>query len=236
MKTLSIQRILATGAIAVLFTLPGSTTAAPNDEGDSSTQVSLSATASRPVANEMVQARVFASAKGASFKVVSEQVKRQLDEAIRIIKANDKVKFQSGGVRTSSNQHSSLGKALEWSMQSDLQLESKSVQDMSELLGKLDMLGIGGVYFYPTPQTRKKVEDEVVKDAIAAFHERAKLIAATFGKKYKVTKLNVINQGNYGPIRGGFAVAEVAPASSMPLQSGESQVTVMVSGEIELDR
>jgi len=236
MKTLSIQRILTTSAIAALFALPCGALAAPDGDGDSSTQVSLSVTATRSVANEVVQARVFASAKGGSFKIVSDEVKRQLDEAIRIIKANDKVKFQSGGMHTSSNRHLSASRSLEWNMQSDLLLESKSVQNMSELLGKLNMLGIGGVDFYPTPQTRKKVEDEVVKDAIAAFHERAKLIAATFGKKYKVSKLNVGNQGIYSPIRSGLAFAQANSASSIPLQSGESLVTVTVSGEIELDR
>ena len=197
--------------------------------------VDLSAEASRPAANDMVRASVYSEASGKNPAELAQRVNADIAEALKLIRAKTGVSVKSGQQAT----YPVYGQAQKidgWRMRSELVLESKDQASVSELLGKLQQmrLAVGNVNLLPSPETRRRVEDEATREAIRAFQSRAAVIAEQLGKGWKLKQLNV-QQGGGMPqpmmMARGAMVAEAAPA---PLEAGESLVTTNVSGQIEL--
>ena len=199
--------------------------------------VDLSAEASRPAANDMVRATVFAEASGSNPAELARRVNQDIAEGLKTIKAKAGVSVKSGHQSTfpvyAQNQ-----KIESWRMHSELVLESRDAAAVSELLGQLQQmrLAIGSVSQLPAPETRRKVEDEATRDAIGAFRQRAAVVADVLGKPYKIRHLNIQQSGQMPPmpIMRASRTAMAAEAVPPPLEAGESLVTTTVSGQIEL--
>ena len=89
-----------------------------------------------------------------------------------------------------------------------------------------------------TINTEKKLTDATetaLKEAIAAFKARAKLVGDTLGKSWRIKQLSVGSSGGRPPVyprmKSALMAAEAVP---MPLEGGDSAVTVNISGQIEL--
>jgi predicted secreted protein len=198
--------------------------------------VDLAAEANRPAANDQLRATIFAEASGATPGELSAQVNKLIDEALKTAKAYPTVKTQSGGSATYPI-YAKGGKIEAWRMRSELALESGDSAALSELLGKLQTaLGVSNLVLQPSTETRKRVESEAMVDAIAAFKERAQTIADALGMSYRIKQLAVNTSGrNSAPLLRANARAMVADATPMPVEAGESQVSVSVSGQIEVE-
>lgn len=199
--------------------------------------VDLAAEASRPAANDMVRASVYSEVSGKNPAELAQRVNADIAEALKLIRTKSGVSVKSG--QNSTYPLYNQGQKIDgWRMRSELVLESKDQGSVSELLGKLQQmrLAVGDVSMLPSPETRRKVEDESTREAIRAFQNRAAVIAEQLGKGWKIKQLNV-QQGGQMPMpmmraaRGVMMAAEAAPA---PLEAGESLVTTNVSGQIEL--
>ena len=199
--------------------------------------VDLSAEASRPAANDMVRASVYSEASGKSPAELAQRVNADIAEALKLIRSQAGISVKSGQQSTYPvyNQDQKIDS---WRMRSELVLESKDQGGVSELLGKLQQmrLAVGEVSLLPSPETRRKVEDEATREAIQAFQSRADVIAQQLGKRWKIKQLNVQQGGGrpqpmYRAARGMAMSSKAAPA---PLEAGESLVTTTVGGQIEL--
>ena len=198
--------------------------------------VELSAEASRPAVNDLIRATVSAEASGTTPGELSRQVNSQIAEALKTAKAYPAIKTQSGGTSTYPV-YAKSGKIESWRMRSELSLESGDAAALSDLLGKLQAsLGVSNLQLQPSPETRKKVEEQAMIDAIAAFKGRAKVIAEAFGTPYRIKQLTVKTSGRtVQPMDRGAAKAMAMDATPMPVEAGESQVSATVSGQIELE-
>ncbi|MDR2690130.1 MAG: SIMPL domain-containing protein [Azoarcus sp.] len=196
--------------------------------------ITLSAEAVQNAPNDLVQATVTAQASASTPKAAANAVKLLVTEAEAIMKTHDTIKYRSGGTHTFAGWHN-----RKWQMSSELLLESGDVAALSELLGQLQekQLIVENVRFTPAPQTRQTAEDKAIQEAIASFHARAGLVAKTLGKPYKIRKLDIgMNARLGGPVFFEENKRSFAPAATaMPLEAGESQIRMIVSGEIELE-
>ena len=203
------------------------------------TTVDLTAEASRPAANDMVRATVFAEASGSNPGELARRVNQDISEGLKFIKARPGVSVKSGRQSTfpvySQNQ-----KIESWRVRSELILESRDAAAVSDLLGQLQQmrLAVGDVSQLPTPETRRKVEDEATREAIAAFRQRAAVVAEVLGKPYKIRHLSIQQSGQMPPMpmpraSRGMA-AGMAAAPPVPMEAGESLLTANVSGQIEV--
>ena len=201
------------------------------------TTVDLTAEASRPAANDMVRATVFAEANGNNPADLARRVNQDIAEGLKVIKSKPGISVKSG--RQSTFPVYGQGQKIEgWRMHSELVLESRDAAAVSELLGQLQQmrLAVSGVSQLPTPETRRKVEDEATREAIAAFRQRAAVVAEVFGKPYTIRHLSIQQSGQMPPmpmLRASRA-AMAADAAPLPLEAGESLLTTNVSGQIEL--
>ncbi len=215
---------------AALFA--GTTHASP----PSATTIDLSAEAMRPAANDLAVATAYFEASDASPAAVARQVNRTIAAALETAKSFGAVKTQSGATQTWPV-YGKNGRSIEgWRMRSEIRLESRDIAAMSELLGKLQAtLAVSQIGMEPAPETRLKAVEEATVEAIRAFEQRAQLVSTTLGKAYRIRHLSIGDSGYRPPImprmRAAVMSAEAAPA---PLEAGESQVGVAVSGTIEL--
>jgi predicted secreted protein len=202
------------------------------------TTVDLTAEASRPAANDMVRATVFAEASGSNPAELARRVNQDIAEGLTVIKARPGVSVKSGRQSTfpvySQNQ-----KIESWRIRSELILESRDAAAVSDLLGQLQQmrLAISDVSQLPTPETRRKVEDEATREAIAAFRQRAAVVAEVLGKPYMIRHLSIQQSGQMPPmpmLRASRAMAAEAATPPVPMEAGESLVTTTVSGQVEV--
>lgn len=199
--------------------------------------VNLSSEASRPAANDLMQATLSAEASGATPAELSRRVNQAVAEALKLVKAYPAIKVQSGG--TSTYPVYAKGGAIEsWRMRSEISLESGDTASLSELLGKLQTsLAVSSLRMLPSPETRRTAENAAILDAIDLFKARAKLVADAQGKSYGIRELSVSTGGHFAPpvpvLRAAKAMS--ADAAPMPIESGESLVSVSVSGRIEIE-
>lgn len=199
--------------------------------------VELAAEASGPAANDLAVAVLYAERSGTSAAAVAREVNRDIAAALELSRAQGAVKVQSGNVSTwPVYGKDGQGRIAAWRMRSELRLESTDTAAMSELVGKLqETLALAHLTMEPAPETRRKAVADVTVDALRAFEARAKLIADTLGRRYRIAHLAVGDHGLQPPpmprMRAAVMAAEAAPA---PLEGGESRVSVHVSGRIEL--
>ncbi|MFA7293004.1 MAG: SIMPL domain-containing protein [Rhodocyclaceae bacterium] len=199
------------------------------------TTIDLSAEASRPAANDLARATVFAEATSTSPGEAAKKVNPLVAEAIDTAKTYARIKVQTAATHTYPV-YAKGGKIEAWRMRSEIALESTDTAALSELLGKLQAnMGVSGVTLNPSPETRKKAESEATLEAIAAFKGRAKLVADALGKPYRIKHLAIGGQ-QYRPPAPMLRAAPMAAmeAAPMPIEAGESLITTSVSGQIEL--
>lgn len=219
----------------ILLVLALTTAGLPAYAAPTATTIDLSAEASRPAANDLARATVFAEATSASPGESARKVNTMVAEAVSTAKGYSRVKVQTAGTHTYPV-YAKGGKIESWRMRSDITLESSDTAALSELVGKLQAnLGVSNVSLQPSPETRKKAESEATLEAIAAFRARAKLIADALGKPYRIKHLSLGGQQYRPPVpmmrAAPMAAMEAAP---MPMEAGESQISVTISGQIEL--
>lgn len=195
--------------------------------------VELSAEASRTAVNDLARATVYAEATDTAPGDLARKVNSAMAQALATSRAFPEVKTQSGGSHTWPA-YDKAGRINGWHMRSELQLESRDMAALSELLGKLQAsLAVSQIALMPAPETRKKAEDGAMLDAIAAFQARARLVAESLHKPWRLKELHINAGGSRPPFYPMARVAAMA-ADAMPVEAGESQVTASVTGQIEL--
>lgn len=196
----------------------------------------LSAEASRPAANDRIRATLFAEATSPSPGESARRVNAVIAEALSTIKAAPGVRAQTAGTHAYPVYARGGSRIESWRMRSEILVESGDPAALPDLLGKLQAsLGIASIAYAPSTETRRKAEEEAIVDAIAAFRERARIAAGALGKDYRIRHLSLGGQTHRPPmpvLRAAPMVA--AEAMPMPLETGESTITVNVGGQIEL--
>ncbi len=226
--------------LPVVATLLLATTAAFTpvlaQDGPGGPTVELSAEAGRAAPNDLARATAYFEATDRNPASLAAMVNREIASALELTRAFPAVKASTSGISTWPVQSKS-GQTIEaWRMRSSIALESRDIPALSELLGKLqENLAVTSLVMQPAPETRATTADLAATDAIRAFEARAQGIAETLGKRYRIRSLAVNYGGAQQPIypmmRSAALMPESAPA---PLEGGESEIVVSVSGTIEL--
>ena len=199
------------------------------------TNIEFSAEASRNVVNDLFRASVGSEASGSAPGDVARQVNAQIGEALKTARNFPAVKAQSNGTSTSPI-YGKNGRIEGWRMRSEIALETADSTALSELLGRLQAnLAVSALSMQPAAETRRKVENEVTVDAIAAFKARAAVIADAMGKKYRIKQMSVHTSGRSPqPLYRAAAKSMAMEAAPMPVEGGESTISATVNGQIEL--
>lgn len=191
----------------------------------------------KSVANDLGRATAFAEANGADPAEVARKVKLAIAEGLATAKAQPGITVKSGTTHTYPVYGKGNRNIESWRMRSEIILESHDAAALSAAVGKLQgTLAVSSLAFAPAPDTRRKAEEEATIEAIEAFRVKAERIAATMRKPYKITQMNLNGSGYFPqPMPAPRAVALMsADAAPIPMEAGESNISVNVSGQIEL--
>lgn len=220
--------------LSAFVLLDGPARAAEEPPGPPIMELSATGTAEAP--NDLGVAQAFYEATGASPGPLASEVNRAIDEALKVSRAHAEIKVRSAGTQTFPV-YARDGRSIDaWRMRSSLQLESRNVVALSELLGKLQRgLAVSSVTLAPAPETRQNAEDAALVQALRNFEARAKLAAETLDKRYRIRRLSIDSEGSHPPAPPRYRAA-MASADSTPAQiaAGESELIVRVSGSVEL--
>jgi predicted secreted protein len=203
-------------------------------------QVELRAEVSREVTNDLMSARLSVEARDSDPAAVAATLNRATAEAIAAAGAADRVKAQTGQTYSypvyDRDQH-----LVGWRGRAEVRLESRNFQAIAQLAAKLQpTMQLGGIEFSISPEERRRVESELIAEAVDAFRARA-LIAqhALGGKSYRIRRI-ALDTGATPPPRP-FLAARAAPAgvaAEAPppvFEGGETRVQVSAIGLIEVE-
>ena len=199
-------------------------------------RISLLATASDKIDNDILEATLTVYREGSNPSELSEKVNSAIQWAIGEAKKTSEVTVQTLGYQT--NPVYQQQRLSTWRVRQSLRLESKDITGLSQLIGKLqERLAVERVGYRISAQRRNMVEEKLIAEAMALFQRRAKLVAKQMDRdRYRVVQMN-INTGGGAPMRPMMhtEMSDMAGASIAPsFEAGAQTVTVSVSGTIEL--
>lgn len=191
----------------------------------------------RSVANDLGRVTAYSEISGSDAAEVARKVKAAIADGLAVAKAQAGITVKSGNTHTYPI-YSKGGRSIEsWRMRSEIVLESRDAGALSTAVGKLQgALAVSNINFSPAAETRRKAEDDATLEAIDAFRSKAERIATTMKKPYRIRQMSVNSSSHfqqpYPAARSAMLMA--AEAAPMPVEAGESNITVNVSGQIEL--
>lgn len=233
------SRILGASLATVMISFPTAASAQLATGNEARPSIEFSAEASQTAANDLGVATLYAEGSGDNAAELALGINQRMVKALAVAHAFASVKAQSGGVSTwPVYAKDGQGRIEAWRMRSEIRIESRDLGALSELIGKLQTdLALSQVVMQPAPETRRKAVEEATVSAIRAFEQRAALIAHTLGKGYRIAHMSIGDSGFQPPmpIRMRAAPAGMlADSAPAPLEGGESQIGVSISGRIDL--
>ncbi|MCU1715620.1 SIMPL domain-containing protein [Pseudomonas sp. 5P_3.1_Bac2] len=204
-------------------------------------QVALNAEVSQEIAHDMMDVTLYSEEQNSDPAALAEQISKTLNSAISKARQVKDIQVSSGSRNSYPIYDQKNQKITGWRERAELRLQSADFAALSKLTGELlGELKMAGMNFSIASATRKKHEDQLIKDAVAAFKARAQLTTeALGGKDYKLVSLN-LNSGGFQPpvyrMNAAFkGIAMAASADAMPeVEAGTSQVSLTADGVIEV--
>ncbi|HEU4429377.1 MAG TPA: SIMPL domain-containing protein [Myxococcota bacterium] len=204
-------------------------------------QVTFNVAAEREVANDWTTGVIGTTASGSDPAELATRVNRQMTDALAIAKQAKGVKVTSGSYNTYP-EYGDGNRIIRWQASQDLILESKDTDAVAKTLGLLQDKGLllRNISFSVARETQRKLEDELVAEAIAQFRARAGIVAKSFGKaSYSLISVNVGGGGFQPPMpmvmSARMEKMAMDAAAAPSFEGGTSRVRMDVNGTIELE-
>lgn len=239
--------VLATIAAAILFAL-APVTPALSQPGDTfhghpvdlRPRLNLDASAWREVVQDRVVVTMYAERESAEPATGQAQVSALLAPALERLKNTSGIEVQTAGYRTDPVWQQS--RIVGWRTRGALQLTSKPSEAFNALVGELaTSLNVQSVTYMLSREARLAVEQELIGEAVQAFHAKAEAGVRALGfRSYEVREVSIGGSGPIGPepmprvmMARAASADEAAP---LPGAEGRTTVTTTVSGNVALVR
>jgi predicted secreted protein len=128
------------------------------------------------------------------------------------------------------------GKLTGWQGSAGLILEGRDFARITETAGRLPTMTVASINFGLTPEQFEAAQARAQAQAIAQFRGRATEIAKGFGfSDYTLGEVTIGAESPLPMMRGGMLTsASMAPEGPIATEAGTRQVTVTVSGSVQL--
>jgi len=198
--------------------------------------VQVQVTASSELPNDEMVVQLAVDRAGAVAEKLNDEVLEALNLAIAKAKTVNGVKARLGSI-TTQPEWGPQGKRTGWRVRGVVVLEGADLKATGALASELSAdLQIAGVSFRLSRAARAREESRLLKEAAAAFNERARDTAAAFGfSAFELKNLNV-NHAQGEPPRPMQMEMRASMASKAPVPSdgGDATVTLTIAGSVEL--
>lgn len=218
----------------VLISLFSVSTACAHEDAAYYDRIHLSASATAQLANDTMVATVYAEEEGSKAVELSTLVNKKIHWGLDLVKKHPGIKHQTNSYTTHPVYKNN--KINGWRVRQSLQLESKDMALMSEVLGQLqNKLALGSMQFSISPESRNAQDKILIDEALESFENRSQQVVAKLRRKnYKIVDINISTSGSRN-IRPQYEMRAMSMASEPAVSAGEQTVSVTVSGKIELE-
>jgi predicted secreted protein len=205
----------------------------------STPSVAVTGAATGSVQNDRMQAALRIEADNASPATAASEVNARMAKALARAKAVAGVDAKSTGYSTWQTWEK--GKPSRWKVVQSLQLTSADFAALAGLVSRLqedDGLLISGMSFSVSPETRRKSEEGLMREAIRSWQQRAATAADALGyASWKTGRISVSTGDGAPPPRPFEMRAQSAAAGGAPVavEGGSTELTVTVSGDAMLE-
>lgn len=206
-------------------------------------QISLQASATADVENDTMIVSLYAQEEGSKAVVLSNRVNEKINRALEKLKQYQNIKVETESYSTTPVYNKK--QIIAWRVKQSIQLESKDMSLMSEVLGDLQQqLKLNGISFDVSREKREQKTQVLIDQALTAYNKRATQIAnklrphSNKQDSYKIVNMNVSSSADTSRYRYKAATAMMAEAASTvapEMARGDQTLTVRVSGTIELE-
>lgn len=208
-------------------------------------RIHLSAAASVEVENDLKVADLFSKHQDTSSVKVSDMVNRDIKWAVAIAKEQG-VEVRTLGYSTNplyerTQKTYNQNKIVGWTATQSIQIKSKNSELLGDVIGILQQkLKMRSLSYQVSKSRQNETKANLVDKAIASFVKRSQKISQGFGlNSYRLVNININTNSNHPrpPVYRGKAMMMAADAmvESAAIESGTSEITVNVTGEIELN-
>jgi predicted secreted protein len=193
----------------------------------------------REVSNDWVVATLGITSEDVNPAVLADRINKEMAWALEQARAESRVKAKTGGYSTYPI--SDEGRIRRWQANQQLVLEGGDTAAMTALVGKLQArLQLQAFQFSVSEEKRRKVQEELVTEALAAFRTRAQLVAKGLDASgYSLDDVSVETGSPVYPMHRMEMATMAADSKFSPappaVEGGSSRVSVTVSGAIVLD-
>lgn len=237
--------ILSGLCMALLVTLPLTAKAESDDpvlilpEGQAI--LSISATERREVEQDLLVATLSYKAEDRDARKVQNEINEKMKEAVEKAKKEKNVKVNTGSYQVYERTNSRTN-TTKWHGSQSLTLKSKEAEDILELVGELQGMGLtsNGLSYTLAPETAVAIQDSLMEDALKQLQERANRAAKALGKSSAVLREINVQGGSmpYSPkvyARSNMMMAEAAMDMATPVaEAGEDTITLTVNARVLL--
>jgi predicted secreted protein len=163
-------------------------------------------------------------------------INEDMEWALGIARRQQGITSRTGGYQTYPVYKDNVLKG--WRGEQSLELEGKDIRAMSRLVGELQgKLQVKSMSFSVSEAKRTGVENRLISRALDAFKARAAIVVDNLhASGYRIVEMTISTSSQRPP--APYPVARMATTmqaeSRVAVEAGESDVSVMVSGTIEL--
>ena len=236
------NQMLASLAVAALFGFAGASHAAEASAFAAPPQgvVGLTASATVEVPRDMISITLNATRDGPDASAVQGALKQALDAALAEAKKAAKpgqVDVQTGNFSLFPR-YNKQNAISGWQGSAELVVEGRDMQAIAALTGRISSMTIARVSYGLTRELREKTESDLTAQAIARYRARAAEAAKAFGYAGYALREVAINSGESRPPMPAPRMRAMAAASeeALPVEAGKTEVSVSVSGSVQLTR
>jgi len=236
MHKIQIRRALALSALCLGLMAPW---AHADTSAPVANQLSLSASASTEVTNDILVITFATQREGADPAALQAQLTQAMNAAL----AEARKAAQPGQVEVSTGnfsvqpRYAPKGETMKWQGVAELRVEGRDFDALTRLVGRIQTLSVASVGYRLSREARDKMQAEVSAQAIARFRSQAEAYAKAFGfggVTLRAVELST-GEGLAPPMpRFRMAAAEMAAAAPLPVEAGKSSVTATVSGSVQM--
>jgi predicted secreted protein len=201
-------------------------------------RVNLASSASVQVAQDLLTLSLSVVREGSDAHTLQSQINAALESALQLARRVAKpgqMEVRSGQFNLSPR-YGRDGKLSGWQGSAGLILEGRDFARITETAGKLQTLTVASIHFGLTPQQFQTAQAKAQAQAIAQFRSNAGDVAKGFGfSDYTLGEVH-IGAETPAPMVRQRMLASASMASDAPIaaEGGTSQVTVTVSGSVQL--
>ncbi len=201
-------------------------------------QYTLQASAEGEVINDLMVVHLRVEHEDRDAKALAERVNQDMAWALEQLKPYELIdsKTQNYSTYPKYEQNRIVG----WRSSQTVEVQGSDFEQIKEALQKLQSkLQIQHMQFLPRDETRKQIEDNLIREALDNFKHRAAIVQENMGaQSFRVMQIN-INTGGRNPARMRMQQTQAAGMSrsleSAPaVEGGESKISVSISGQIQL--